>query len=142
MARKQYIDGTNSGYVVKNDATDKYLSGIRAKYESPNYLTPEYYRYVSRYSKIRRIQNNDTGEIFHETYNNYSIPEKDSDTFFTVNNAVENRLDIISMKYYKSPIMWWIIAIANNIIDPFSELPTGTVLRIPELTSVYSTNIL
>lgn len=142
MARNTYIDGTKSGYVIKNDATDKYLSGIRAKYELPNYLTPEYYNYTSRYSKIRRIQDDETGEIFHETYNNYSIPEKSSDTYFTVDTAVENRLDIISMRYYKSPIMWWVIAIANNIIDPFSEIPIGTVLRIPELTSVYATNIL
>lgn len=134
------INSENSGFTISNNATNLEFAGLRAEYSFPTYLSAEYYNYVSRYSKIRRIQDNN--EIFHETFNNYKIPENSSDVYITVTDPVENRLDIISCRYYKSPIMWWVIAIANNIIDPFTEIPTGTVLRIPELTSVYQSEII
>lgn len=140
MIKSLDINSENSGFTVTNLNTDVYMTGIRPEYSFPDYLSPRHYSYSSRYSNIRRIQDNN--EIFHETFNNYKIPESDSDQYITVNTAVENRLDIISCRYYKSPIMWWVIAIANNIIDPFSEVPIGTVLRIPALTSIYGTDIL
>ena len=139
MIKSPNINSENSGFTVATIGTNEYLAKIRAEYSFPNYLTSEYYNYVSRYAKIRRIQDNN--EIFHETYNNYKIPESSSDKYVTVNNATENRLDIISVRYYRSPIMWWVIALANNIIDPFTEIPAGTVLRIPAMTSIYESGI-
>lgn len=134
------INSQGSGFTISRLNTDVYLSGFRAEYKFPEYLDPEHYSYVTRYENIRRIQDN--SNIFHETFNNYKIPESDSDQYITVNIATENRLDVIACRYYKSPIMWWVIALANDIIDPLGEIPAGTVLRIPSLTSVYETNIL
>ena len=107
MPRLDGINSENSGFTIKNQATNIEFAGIRPQYFFPTYLDPEYYSYTSRYSKIRRIQ--DKNDIFHETYKKYEIPESSSDIYITVDNSVENRLDIISCKYYQSPIMWWII---------------------------------
>lgn len=40
------------------------------------------------------------------------------------------RLDIIAHRYYGDEEYWWIIALANRIMDPFS-LTVGSRLRIP-----------
>lgn len=40
------------------------------------------------------------------------------------------RLDILASTYYGDEELWWIIALANRIHDPFS-LTVGSRLRIP-----------
>lgn len=55
----------------------------------------------------------------------------------TVSIAEEGRLDIIANQYYNTPRFWWVIALANNIIDPF-DIPVGTTLRIPTIISLYN----
>ena len=40
------------------------------------------------------------------------------------------RLDVIAHKYYGDEDYWWIIALANRIMDPFT-LEVGRRLRIP-----------
>ena len=49
------------------------------------------------------------------------------------------RLDQISYKYYGSNKFWWIIAdvndIADNLINPFSDLVPGTKLIIPSINA-------
>jgi hypothetical protein len=42
------------------------------------------------------------------------------------------RLDEISYRYYRRPDLWRVIAAANDIADPM-HMPTGTVLRVPQL---------
>lgn len=44
--------------------------------------------------------------------------------------AVGERLDGLAFKYYGDEDYWWVIALANRIMDPFS-LEVGTRLRIP-----------
>lgn len=41
-----------------------------------------------------------------------------------------DRLEIIAHKYYGDEEYWWVIALANRIIDPFA-IPVGTTLHIP-----------
>lgn len=40
------------------------------------------------------------------------------------------RLDVLAYKYYGDEDYWWVIAIANRILDPFS-ISVGAKLRIP-----------
>jgi nucleoid-associated protein YgaU len=40
------------------------------------------------------------------------------------------RLDVIAHKYYGDEDYWWVIALANRIMDPFT-LEVGRRLRIP-----------
>lgn len=42
-------------------------------------------------------------------------------------------LDEISIKYYDTPLYYWIIGEANNIKDPFVKVKKGVSLRIPIL---------
>jgi hypothetical protein len=52
------------------------------------------------------------------------------DTYHQVTAYDQFRLDLISYRYYLTPEYWWIIAAANDILDPFA-LEVGTILRIP-----------
>ena len=71
-----------------------------------------------------------------ESINQDTVSESNSDLYITVDNTNSNRLDTISYIYYGYSTYWWVIALANNIIDPF-KVPYGTVLRIPPLSSLY-----
>lgn len=53
------------------------------------------------------------------------------DTIFTVTQPWENRLDKISAQFYSTTRFWWAIAQINNLVDPLTEIPVGTQLRIP-----------
>ena len=54
---------------------------------------------------------------------NYKIIELDKDY----------SLDEISLKYYYTPLYYWIIGEVNNIKDPFVKVKKGVKLRIPIL---------
>lgn len=112
-----------------------YADNQRKKYQNIEYTSPANYNYVSRYSTTDRIF--DKNNIaYHETYNMKEIPETDSDRYFKVDNTTVNRLDIIAYKCYGFTIYWWIIAIANNIMNSIN-VELDTVLRIPPLSSLY-----
>lgn len=42
-------------------------------------------------------------------------------------------LDELSLKYYGTPLYYWILGEANNISNPFAKLGKGTNLVVPEL---------
>lgn len=43
------------------------------------------------------------------------------------------RLDQISQLYYKRPGFWWIIMEYNPQIEEITDIPAGTVLKIPNV---------
>lgn len=94
------------------------------------------YKRLSRYAPYRIIIDNNKKMHF-ESQNNTTIEESDKDRYVTVDDSTMNRLDKISLMYYGVASYWWIIAKANNIIDPF-DVPLETILRIPNINSVYS----
>lgn len=40
-------------------------------------------------------------------------------------------LDEISLKYYGTPLYYWLIGEANNVSDPFIKLKKGDSVKIP-----------
>jgi hypothetical protein len=72
-------------------------------------------------------EKNNIGIPFYKSY----IPQPD-DEIFIITEAYEYRPDLISQKFYDTPDYWWIICIANNIIDPFSELKKEKQIIIPK----------
>lgn len=46
------------------------------------------------------------------------------------------RLDKIAMAYYGEGKYWWVIAYANNFVDPFI-VQEGDMLRIPPIDSIF-----
>jgi hypothetical protein len=77
--------------------------------------------------------------MYTETSNQTPIDYSQYDKYHEVLKEEAGRLDIISNKYYNTPVYFWIIAMANNIIDPFT-VHEGEVLRIPNFNSTMNWN--
>jgi nucleoid-associated protein YgaU len=45
------------------------------------------------------------------------------------------RLGLLAHEHYGRAELWWVIADASDLIDPF-DIPPGTELRIPDLSRV------
>jgi len=56
---------------------------------------------------------------------------------YRVTELTHDRLDLISFKFYGNYHMGWLICEYNEIIDPFSEISVGDILRIPSLDGYY-----
>ena len=125
-------------YIIMNYHlhTDE-LEVFREIYKQVKYLSPRKYDHVCRYTTVRRIQDKDSGKIYHENWNKKIIDTSIQDQYFIVTIREQNRLDIISNDFYNTPKFWWMIAMANDIIDPF-EVDVGTRLRIPDVLSFYN----
>lgn len=62
---------------------------------------------------------------------------KQSDTPYVVHQVVHgDTLDTLSLYYYNSPLLFWIIADFNQIQDPYKELAIGTLLKIPTYNAI------
>jgi len=106
------------------------------KYNTLDYYVKIDSNYLSRYNNTRIINEKETNYKIFETYDNAKIVTSDSDKYYKVTHLTENRLDIIAYKIYGNAMYWWILAMANDIIDPFN-IPINTLLRIPPISSVY-----
>ena len=120
----------------KLDVSPSRLSDIREHFSEIEYMPPILYKNNSRYKNIRTIQDDD-GNTYHESWVQQTVDKSSSDEYYIVTEQSENRLDIIANIYYNTPRYWWVIALANYIIDPF-DIPIGTQLRIPPLISLYN----
>lgn len=98
------------------------------------YAKPREYEGNSRYGIYRQIIDNDNN-IYTETFNQTFVDESPYDKYHEVLQGEENRLDIISNKYYGTPDYWWVIALANNFVDPFI-VNAGDIVRIPNFASL------
>ena len=114
-----------------------YLEDLREVFYPIQYYVPKDYKNNSRYTNLRRLYDNKKGVYYHETWNQKFIDESPEDNFFTVTESEKDRLDLVSYSYYGTANYWWVIAIANEIIDPF-DVPVGTSLRIPPIVSLYN----
>ena len=103
---------------------------------SMQYLKPHNYLHISRYSNIPLIVDKRYNEKYHESVFNYKIVESNGDKYITLEK--DTRLDVLANKYYADHSLWWVIAMANNIMDGLEPVKLGTVLRIPPILSIYS----
>lgn len=90
---------------------------------------------ISRYKNLNVITD-DTGDQYIESYESFDIPESNEDKYHVVQSGEKNRLDLISYKYYGTPLLHWVIAEANDISDMF-EVEIGRILRIPAKSTLY-----
>lgn len=58
-----------------------------------------------------------------------------TDTVYVVEPKFEGRLDLIVAMHLgeKYITRWWVVAMINNILDPFTEVFTGRVLYLPSI---------
>lgn len=92
----------------------------------------------NKFSRYRNLNVfiDDVGDEYLETYSGYEIPITSGDKYHQIETGEEGRLDLIAYKYYGHPMLYWIIAEANEIIDPLS-ITVGDILRIPSTQSLY-----
>lgn len=64
------------------------------------------------------------------------IPPSQTDTIITVQMGEEGRLDIIALAVWGRSDWWWVLALANDILNPFEEPVAGDRLRVPTQTRV------
>ncbi len=107
------------------------ITDIKLIYETQNV---EYKTGNSRY-QILRVINDNTSNRYLETQNQKTVPESNQDSYHVVQHDEVGRLDIISTRYYGTPIYWWAIALANEFIDPFI-VNEGVMIRIPSLMTL------
>lgn len=93
----------------------------------------------SRYRNLERIRYEDGVEIV-ETPDRVVIGRSSQDQYFEVTDEYMNRLDLVAHRFYNNTRLWWVIAYASNIINPF-EIPVGTKLRIPPLSVAISDEV-
>ena len=61
------------------------------------------------------------------------VPSSSNDIQHTVKDG--ETLQNIAFRYYGDSGKWYIIAEANGILNPFKELESGTLIRIPSYGS-------
>ncbi len=56
-----------------------------------------------------------------------------TDTQYVVERRFEGRLDLITAVYLgeQNVRYWWVVAMLNNVLDPYTEVITGRIIRIP-----------
>jgi hypothetical protein len=77
----------------------------------------------------------------HEFFSTFYIrqyPFNPDDIYHEIKAGEQGRLDLLSYHYYQTPLLWWIIAEANDIFHPMRDTVPGTVIRIPAPDWIYS----
>lgn len=90
-----------------------------------------------RYRNCPILEDKETRERFLATREINEIPLTVNDTYHRIAAHEVTRFDILANTYYKNPLLWWVIAQANNIMDPLNPIPPGTLIRIPSLEALY-----
>ena len=95
------------------------------------------FRQTSRYRNTS-IYKNDDGHYYFGIWKVPKIDEQPEDIYYTIRYGQSLNLATISYEKYGTKDLWWVIAVANNILDPFTELKVNDVIRIPNLSYIYS----
>lgn len=100
-------------------------------------------RPLSRYNKIRFLLskkdnlNNIEAYPIQETWDPLTIAEYSTDSYLEVPPEFDHRPDLIARKYYGNEHLYWIIAYANKMIDPFAETYIGRKLILPSRETIF-----
>lgn len=57
--------------------------------------------------------------------------------FYVVDAATENRPDLISLRFYGNYDLGWLLCEHNNFQDPLTDFYVGRRVKIPSLTEYY-----
>lgn len=83
----------------------------------------------SRYSKLPLVvYSHPSGEQY-ELRELREIPKRD--TVFSATPVEGDRLDLLSARFYRDPLLFWRIADAADHLDPFDIVSPGEPVAIP-----------
>ena len=97
---------------------------------------PDTGRPTSRYNLIRLYVNQEN-RMVQETWDRLPLADQPEDNYHEVIAPEAHRPDLLALAYYGDLNLYWVIAQANQMIDPFAETTVGTKLRIPNPTYVF-----
>lgn len=103
-------------YLLKNSTVSK----PSVSYDSRYYFTP-------RIIDTKNI-------LLFDLFEKVDYTDYQGFQYHIVTTDQQNRLDLVAYQFYEDASYWWLIAMANKIIDPFILQP-GTQLRIPSIAS-------
>lgn len=84
------------------------------------------------FENIFNVYQDQDGMYFYNLLQTIVFPENLPINLFTTYPIVYgDTWPFISFKTLKSPNLWWIILLANNIENPLKPLINGTIIKIP-----------
>lgn len=76
------------------------------------------------------IEGKQVTQLEYGLLNDPVVPDN-TDVWYTVPTGVIDRLDRISLKFYGTVDLWWVIACVNFIADPLTGFQPGQKIRVP-----------
>ena len=73
------------------------------------------------------------GDLALTTFERPWYKRDNTEKYFDVQAKYIGRLDLISQAIYGTVELWWLLAWANGIVDPFTEVIPGLRLVIPPI---------
>ena len=90
----------------------------------------------SRYNSTTLF--NVEGILFFNTWNKKKYTVTGNEQYYEVKASDAGRIDLVAFNLYGDVSLWWLLAYANGIIDPFVEIPVGTRLLVPLRNEVFN----
>ena len=106
------------------------------KYENTSNLQKPNYKSYSKMNNYSLLIINNKYELgyYQNIIGNYQADE--TDNIFIITPEYEYRMDLISQKFYGSPVYDWILEDINGIEDPIKDLTVGTKIIIPNFNKI------
>lgn len=84
----------------------------------------------SRYQGLRIFLDDNNNPVLESIYF-LEVEDDTDDVFVKVPMEFQFRPDLIADKVYGNELLYWIVAVASNMIDPIAETYIGMKLRLP-----------
>ena len=98
-------------------------------------LTQKRYKsfdYISRYSSCPTY--------YHRLDNKYIVGKDkwldDTTPYTEYISEKGDTYDLLALRYYNNPTLFWVICSFNRIRDPYTNIKVGTTLKIPLLANI------
>lgn len=86
---------------------------------------------------IFNVYQDDNDFYYYNLLQTIHFPQNLPDSYFVQYNVTYgDTWPYISYKVYNNTKLWWVITLANNIINPLDPLQSGTILKIPNIDVV------
>ena len=92
----------------------------RSRYSILNYTET-----LHKNKKVKDITASNTWEGYQDML--LALPKK----YMIIPAGMEARADLLSHHAYGTSDFWWVICVANNVIDPFEQLTAGKQITVP-----------
>ena len=86
---------------------------------------------------IFNVYQDDNGAYFYNLLQTVVFPQNlPLNLFTTYVTGYGDTWPLISFKFYNTPNLWWVILLANNILDATKIMPPGSPIGIPKIEVV------